>query len=372
VELVRNKVRDLLDKLVRRAEREVEEYGSMGLGHVAMAAVSAEARFGPLAMNAQAPDEGIMHTLHGSGGRRFAALVNKGDRMRRWLRTLGIGGTALFFVGSPAQAALEWATWVANDAATATGTFSDDLTVTFSGYIIGIDTSASNGTASPPIPGEASGGNPPGVTGLTGPGFVDPIETQSGDFVMAIDLGSITVDDQTIFAFSDQLGLWRYKLELLDGAQSPLPLGGVALTNYNMTYAGPVVADLNVTLSNPATGILLVDQFDHDAVPPGTYFQSGLVTLDHLPAGTRFIRLTNGSISTQISEGMHFYLAKDVVPEPASDAVALAALAALGLVGSGRGRRRGVRSHALPWTRARCARSLSRVGRRGNLRRCRA
>jgi acyl-CoA dehydrogenase len=38
----------------------------MGVGHVAMAAVSAEAtkaRFGPFALNAQAPDEGNMHTL---------------------------------------------------------------------------------------------------------------------------------------------------------------------------------------------------------------------------------------------------------------------------------------------------------------------
>lgn len=43
-----------------------EEYGGMGLGHVEMAAVSAEAaktRFGPFALNAQAPDEGNMHTL---------------------------------------------------------------------------------------------------------------------------------------------------------------------------------------------------------------------------------------------------------------------------------------------------------------------
>jgi len=43
------------------------ELGGMGLGHVAMAAVSAEAartRFGPFALNAQAPDEGNMHTLH--------------------------------------------------------------------------------------------------------------------------------------------------------------------------------------------------------------------------------------------------------------------------------------------------------------------
>jgi acyl-CoA dehydrogenase len=43
-----------------------KEWGGMGLGHVAMAAVSAEAAksgFGPYAMNAQAPDEGNMHTL---------------------------------------------------------------------------------------------------------------------------------------------------------------------------------------------------------------------------------------------------------------------------------------------------------------------
>jgi acyl-CoA dehydrogenase len=43
-----------------------EEFGGMGLGHVAMAAVSAEAgktRFGPFALNAHAPDEGNMHTL---------------------------------------------------------------------------------------------------------------------------------------------------------------------------------------------------------------------------------------------------------------------------------------------------------------------
>ena len=42
------------------------EFGGMGVGHVAMAAVSAEAAksaFGPYALNAQAPDEGNMHTL---------------------------------------------------------------------------------------------------------------------------------------------------------------------------------------------------------------------------------------------------------------------------------------------------------------------
>lgn len=99
IEHVRQQVRSFLDEVVRPCEAAIaakeddrktlvenvikmrkaaqerglwlphmpEEYGGMGLGHVAMASVSAEAaktRFGPFAMNAQAPDEGNMHTLH--------------------------------------------------------------------------------------------------------------------------------------------------------------------------------------------------------------------------------------------------------------------------------------------------------------------
>ncbi len=44
-----------------------KEVGGMGLGHVAMAMVQAESakvRIGPWVLNAQAPDEGNMHTLH--------------------------------------------------------------------------------------------------------------------------------------------------------------------------------------------------------------------------------------------------------------------------------------------------------------------
>jgi acyl-CoA dehydrogenase len=98
IEQVRMRVRDFCEQIVRPAEKEIdanegdrevlvkqvikmrstaqewglwlphmpEEYGGMGLGHVAMASVSAEAaktRFGPFALNAQAPDEGNMHTL---------------------------------------------------------------------------------------------------------------------------------------------------------------------------------------------------------------------------------------------------------------------------------------------------------------------
>ena len=99
LQLVISKVRDFCDQVVRPAEKVIddnegdrkilvteiikmrktarewglwlphmpEEYGGMGLGHVAMAAVSPEAartRFGSFALNAQAPDEGNMHTLH--------------------------------------------------------------------------------------------------------------------------------------------------------------------------------------------------------------------------------------------------------------------------------------------------------------------
>jgi acyl-CoA dehydrogenase len=98
IEALRLKVRAFITEVVRPAEQEIAqhegnrrflvqsiiamrvaakdrglwlphmpaEYGGMGLGHVAMAAVSAEAAksaFGPYALNAQAPDEGNMHTL---------------------------------------------------------------------------------------------------------------------------------------------------------------------------------------------------------------------------------------------------------------------------------------------------------------------
>jgi acyl-CoA dehydrogenase len=96
LEALRAKVREFVDTIVRPLEEQLDEsnrdqlvstvikmrkaahewglwlphmpkeFGGMGLGHVAMAAVSAEAarsRFGSFALNAQAPDEGNMHTL---------------------------------------------------------------------------------------------------------------------------------------------------------------------------------------------------------------------------------------------------------------------------------------------------------------------
>ncbi len=96
LEALRDKVRDFIETVVRPGEEAMDEHddrsvrdaviamrleayerglwcphmpkewGGMGLSHVSMAMVSAEAarsRFGPFAMNCQAPDEGNMHTL---------------------------------------------------------------------------------------------------------------------------------------------------------------------------------------------------------------------------------------------------------------------------------------------------------------------
>jgi acyl-CoA dehydrogenase len=98
IDEIRHKVREFLDEVVRPVEAKAdaddwsrdqwisaiiemrqaakewglwlphmpEKWGGMGLGHVGMASVSAEAgktRMGPFALNAQAPDEGNMHTL---------------------------------------------------------------------------------------------------------------------------------------------------------------------------------------------------------------------------------------------------------------------------------------------------------------------
>ncbi len=68
-----------------------KEWGGMGLGNVAMAFVSAEAGrtgIGPYVLNAQAPDEGNMHTL----------LHNANDDQKeRYLRPLAEGGSRSCF-----------------------------------------------------------------------------------------------------------------------------------------------------------------------------------------------------------------------------------------------------------------------------------
>lgn len=245
--------------------------------------------------------------------------------MRWQLRLVALAILGAPLAAPPADAALEWATWVANGASLADGSFSDGQTAIFSGNVVGIATSASNGTASPAIPGEASGGNPPGVAAVTAlpypTGILDP-----GAFIMGMNLLDLAATDQAVFALSDMMCCRSYRLELLDGASSGLPLGGVVVTNYNLTFAGPIVADFDVTL-NATTGALRVYNV-HDA--GGSYNHTGFTTFSNLPPETRAIRVTSDSLGTQSTEGVHFYLATEV-PEPGESLSALAAAATFGL-----------------------------------------
>lgn len=85
----RGAARDLLFGMRRAARREElwlphmgSEWGGMGLGHVELATVQAEAAratYGPFVLNCQAPDEGNMHTL---------AHWGTADQQERYLRPL--------------------------------------------------------------------------------------------------------------------------------------------------------------------------------------------------------------------------------------------------------------------------------------------
>jgi hypothetical protein len=175
------------------------------------------------------------------------------------------------------------------------------------------------------IPGEASGGNPPGVAAVTAlpypTGILDP-----GAFIMGMNLLDVTATGQVVFAMSDMMCCRSYRLELLDGASSALPLAGVVVANYNFTLPGPLIADFDVTL-NPATGALRVYNV-HDG--GGDYDHSGFTMFSNLPPETRAIRVTSDSLGTQSTEGVHFYLATEA-PEPSALLLTLAAVAALGV-----------------------------------------
>jgi hypothetical protein len=251
--------------------------------------------------------------------------------MERLLHALVTNAVLFVFAVSPAQAELQWATWVANGSSLANGSFTDGQTVGFSGYVAGIDEPAENGTATPAIPGEASGGNPPGVAAYTALPYPTAIMSP-GDFVMAMDLGGIDAVDQVVFALSDLARV--YEIELLDAASSPLSLSSVTLTNYNLTLVTQEIADFDTALNKTNGWLTLV--FAHDG--GGMYDHTGLATIANLHPLTRFIRITAASLGTQSTEGVHFYLATEV-PEPTADTLGLAAFTALG-IGATRARAR--------------------------------
>jgi len=271
--------------------------------------------------------ESIPNTVHPSIGSGLVPCKPEESRMISPPRSLYAVVVPLALVASSAHAASIWATWVRNSDTSATGSFVDGRSVSFSGNVDGIDESAENGTVDPVIPGETSGGNPPGVAALTGvphPTLIDP-----GAFIMAMDLTNLPIDDATTFALSDMFDYARYRLELLDSNFMALPLGAVVVTNYNLAFHSPstAVADLDVALDT-TTGALRVG-FVHDADPLGSYRHSGIVTFTKLPAETRFIRLTSDSPNKQDSEGVHFYIGGSV-PEAGAAALELVSVVTLG------------------------------------------
>lgn len=256
--------------------------------------------------------------------------------MRDLSRCLAASLLATVCASAPAGATLEWATWVVDDATTATGSFSDGRTIAFSGNPVGAASAGDGITASPAIPGYPAGERPPGVAALTAvphPGTLAP-----GAFIMAFDLTDLPEDTAKVFALSDMMCCRSYRLELLDATAAPLPLSGVTLANYNLSIPGSFVfiADFNVTLDT-VTGALRVFNVHDD--PGGNYDHTGFASFADLPAATRFVRVSSDSLGTQPTEGVHFFFATDV-PEPPADAAGLAAVAVVGLCARRRRRAR--------------------------------
>ena len=72
----------------------------------------------------------------------------------------------------------------------------------------------------------------------------------AGTLVAALDLGGITVDSSTTLGLADlkQSGVF-YTLELRDASLALLPVTGIVVTPYNVTYSNGLVADLNSLLN---------------------------------------------------------------------------------------------------------------------------
>ena len=232
----------------------------------------------------------------------------------------------LLFLGAPALASaatLEWALWGNVVSDSRTGSFSDGRTVQLTGTLTGFGapTAGTDYTASPAIPGTAGNGNPSFVRLSTG-----PIGTtlNANDVIATIDLGTLMVDDSTIFGLADQRSGRQYRVELRDESQNLLSLTGIIVTPYNLTYTSDgLIADYNSTLVGD---LLLVDGV-HDA--GGSYLHTGLTTFSNLPAATRSIRVVSNIV--QDAEGIQLYVGTAVVPAPAGFWLLGTAVVALGL-----------------------------------------
>jgi hypothetical protein len=230
-----------------------------------------------------------------------------------------------------AGAASEWATW-SNVSGTfppptvSTGSFTDGRSVTATGFILNPRPPDGFFTSDPIIPGQPDGQNPGHLAALTA--ISNTTLINAGDLIMTIDLTGFPVDAETTFGFADLFSSDAYRLELLDSSLAPLSLADLQLASYNVTYPGPIVADLNISL-NTATGALRVDRFAHDG--GGSYAHSGFTTFTNLPLNTARIRLL--ADGQQAGEGIGVYIGGSATAVPAPAAGWLFGTAFASLVG---------------------------------------
>lgn len=254
--------------------------------------------------------------------------------MLRLARRLAVISLVCLLQASSAHASDDWATWVANSPTTATGTILDGRSVLFVGSVDHVKTANDTGLTDPPIPGEPSGGNPPGLGSLTAVGH--PVVIQPDQILMTLDFANYPIDAETTLGISDQNLIWRYRFEFLNSSMTPLPMANIQSTNYNVFFHPPsiLIADFDV-LFTPATGALRVNNAHDD--PNGNYDQSGIMLLTNLPVGTRYVRMLSDSPAEQVSEGVGFYVGN--TPEPASAMLGFSALATLAVLRAKRERR---------------------------------
>jgi hypothetical protein len=209
----------------------------------------------------------------------------------------------------PAHAALQWATWGNPSGNRSTATFVDGQTVELTADFTGISAGEPAGlefTSAPPIPGRPNNTNPPFTRMITGtPGM----NVSAGALVAELNLTGLPAGASVVFGLGDQRDTFVYRLELRDAARAVLPLTGVVVTPYDLTYRGSsLIADLNTILIGNQ---LIVDQV-HTA--GGSYRHTGLTTFSNLPPATRYISLYAAQL--QESEGIQIHLGADFTATP--------------------------------------------------------
>jgi len=260
--------------------------------------------------------------------------------MRRAAFHVVVIGLVWMIQASPARAEPGWATWVVNDATSATADRGDGRTALLTGHPIAPEAANSFASSDPPVPGEPSGGNPHVLGVFTGP-LPAPDIVASGSLLATLDFGNYPIDDETTVGFSDQQDNRTYRLEFLDASLIPLSMTAIEVSNYNFTLTTTTfVADYDL-LFDGATGLLTVNRV-HDANPPGavSYRHSGFTMFKNLPPATRSIRLLDATTLEFNREGVKFYLGDTPVPEPGLAMLQFAAVASVALLRSVRLRAR--------------------------------